>query len=47
MGDKEEPEAKEESVAKRPKNVYKDTLFYNPEAYTRELTQSFINENIK
>ena len=47
MGDKEEPEAKEESVAKRPKNVSKDTLFYNPEAYTGELTQSFITENIK
>ena len=47
MADKEEPGAKEESVAKRPKNVFKDTLFYNPEAYTRELTQSFITENIK
>lgn len=47
MSEKEEPEAKEESVAKRPKNVSKDTLFYNPEAYTGELTQSFITENIK
>ena len=35
MADKEEPGAKEESVAKRPKNVSKDTLFFNPDAYTR------------
>ena len=49
MSDKEEPGAKEESIAKRPKNVSKDTLFYdyNQEAYTGELTQRFITENIK
>jgi hypothetical protein len=47
MADKEGPGAKEEYGSKRFKNVYKDTLFYNPEAYTGELTQSFITENIK
>jgi hypothetical protein len=41
MSDKEEP------GAKKFKNVYKDTLFYNTEAYTGELTQSFITANIK
>jgi hypothetical protein len=47
MADKEEPGAKEDHGSKKFKNVSKDTLFYNPEAYTGELTQSFINANIK
>jgi len=47
MSDKEEPGAKENPGSKKFKNVSKDTLFYNPEAYTGELTQSFITENIK
>ena len=38
---------KEDTGAKKFKNVSKDTLFFNPDAYTRELTQSFITENIK
>ncbi len=47
MSDKEEPGAKEDPGSKKFKSVSKDTLFYNPEAYTGELTQSFINANIK
>jgi hypothetical protein len=47
MSDKEELGAKEDPSSKKFKNVSKDTLFFNSEAYTGELTQSFISENIK
>jgi hypothetical protein len=47
MADKEELGAKEDPGSKKFKSVSKDTLFFNPEAYTGELTQSFITENIK
>jgi hypothetical protein len=45
MSDKEEPGAKEEPDAKKPKS--RDMLFDNLQAYTGELNQSFIAQHIK
>jgi len=45
MADKEDPGLKEEPGAKKIKS--RDTLFDNPQAYTGELNQSFIAQNIK